>query len=48
MSTLGELQTRPDSIGLRLIEGVYEAFGYFPEDLPQEFDRTRGVLEFPT
>lgn len=40
----GDLALRPDAAALALVAQVYASFGFFPEQLPAEFDRGRGVL----
>jgi schlafen family protein len=42
-----ELLNEPDRCGFRLVEQVYERFGYWEKEIPQEFDRDRGKLVFP-
>jgi len=43
-----ELLEEPDRCGLRVITFVYEAFGYFEQSIPPEFDRISGKLAFPS
>jgi hypothetical protein len=41
-----DLVEEPDRCGARLLERVYEAFGYGREAFPPEFDQERGRLIF--
>jgi hypothetical protein len=42
-----EILDEPDRCGIRLVAQVYESFGYWEQEIPQEFDRERGRLVFP-
>jgi hypothetical protein len=42
-----EILDEPDRCGIRLVAQVYESFGYWEKEIPQEFDRERGQLVFP-
>ena len=42
-----EILDEPDRCGIRLVAQVYESFGYWEKEIPQEFDRERGRLVFP-
>jgi hypothetical protein len=42
--SFGELASQPDRCGYRLVERVYEAFGYRREAIPREFDAKAGRL----
>lgn len=42
--TFGELAAQPDRCGYRLVERVYEAFGYRRDAIPREFDARVGRL----
>ncbi len=42
-----DLLQEPDRCGARLLERVYEAFGYGREAFPPEFDQETGRLTFP-
>lgn len=42
-----EIVQEPDRCGARLLERVYEAFGYGREAFPPEFDQETGRLIFP-
>ncbi len=42
-----EIETEPDRCGYRLVERVYEAFGYRREAIPRELDRESGRLVLP-
>ena len=42
-----ELLITPDRCALRLISRIYEAFGLTEDKIPNEFDRTRGILVMP-
>lgn len=42
-----EVRERPDECGFRLWSQVYEAFGFWPEDYPPEYDATTGRLVLP-
>jgi hypothetical protein len=44
---LPEIIDEPDECGFRLVRRVYEAFGYFEEFIPREFDRKRRKLTIP-
>ncbi|MHB8382133.1 MAG: AlbA family DNA-binding domain-containing protein [Candidatus Binataceae bacterium] len=46
--TLDEILTEPDRCGFRLVQQVYERFGYSEDEIPQEFDRVSGKLTFPS
>ncbi|HVA82416.1 MAG TPA: ATP-binding protein [Candidatus Binataceae bacterium] len=46
--TLEEIVNEPDRCGFRLVQQVYERFGYSEDDIPQEFDRGSGKLVFPS
>jgi hypothetical protein len=37
-----ELRDQPDRCAFRLVARVYEAFGYFDDAIPRQFDRTTG------
>lgn len=41
-----EVSENPDYCGLRLVEAVYEAFGFSQKDMPAEYDRTERRLIF--
>jgi hypothetical protein len=45
-ATWQELQDAPDRCAFRLIRQVYEAFGYGEEEIPKEYDGSRGLLTF--
>lgn len=40
--TAEELRDQPDRCAFRLVARVYEAFGYFDDAIPRQFDRTTG------
>lgn len=42
-----EILREPDRCGFRLVQQVYERFGYWEKEVPQEFDRESGRLVFP-
>jgi hypothetical protein len=42
-----EIFDEPDRCGFRLVGQVYDRFEYWEKDIPQEFDRDSGRLEFP-
>lgn len=42
-----EIENEPDRCGYRLVERVYEAFGYRREQIPAEFDTKSGRLLLP-
>ncbi len=42
-----QIQQEPDRCGYRLVERVYEAFGYRREQVPEEFDQKTGRLVLP-
>ena len=42
-----ELADEPDRCGYRLVERVYEAFGFRREAIPREFDEASGRLLLP-
>jgi hypothetical protein len=42
-----EIASEPDRCGYRLVERVYEAFGFRREQIPQEFDQKTGHLILP-
>jgi hypothetical protein len=42
-----DVRERPDECAFRLWSQVYEAFGFWPEDYPPEYDTTSGLLVLP-
>jgi len=42
-----EMVEEPDWCGFRLVRRIYEAFGYFENQIPQEFDRSSRRLVIP-
>lgn len=42
-----EILKKPDRCGFRLVARVYEAFGYYEDEIPMEFERESGRLRFP-
>ena len=42
-----QILDEPDRCGIRLVAQVYESFGYWEKEIPQEFDLERGRLVFP-
>lgn len=42
-----EIEDEPDRCGYRLVERVYEAFGFRREEMPEEFDTKSGRLILP-
>jgi hypothetical protein len=42
-----EIFHEPDRCGFRLVAQIYERFGYWEKDIPQEFDRVSGRLVLP-
>lgn len=44
--TFSDLDSEPDRCGYRLVERVYEAFGYGRDSIPPEFDQKTGRLVF--
>ncbi|HVR97206.1 MAG TPA: ATP-binding protein [Thermoanaerobaculia bacterium] len=42
-----EIETEPDRCGYRLVERIYEAFGYRRDAIPQEFNQETGRLVLP-
>ena len=45
--TSAEINREPDRCGYRLVERVYEAFGYRRDMIPEVFDQKTGRLVFP-
>lgn len=42
-----EIAEHPDRCGFRLVQGVYAAFGFYEDEIPENFDRETEVLRFP-
>jgi hypothetical protein len=45
--SLQEVIEEPDRCGFRLVRRVYEAFGFYEDAIPKEFDRKTGRLVLP-